>query len=108
AVERILNRVTVATGFEIDEVGNVAGRDAEAELWSAQHLAVEELRAGPDRTHGRKLVHRDRLRRGGPAHRDQRDGVVGALVRGGLRRTTSGHQVKHPVRGTIALVGSDT
>src|SRR5262249_17503004 len=96
----------VATCFEVDEVWNVARRNGQAKLRPAQHVAIEELRAGPDRRHGGELVHRDRLGRSGPEHRDQRDGVVGALVPGGLRHAAARHQVRHLVRSAFELAGA--
>ena len=56
AVERTLDGGAPAAGFKIDEVGHVARSDTQSKRVTLQRGAVEELRVGPYRRHGRELV----------------------------------------------------
>jgi hypothetical protein len=81
AVKRIENNRAEASGFEIDQVGHVAGGNAKAERGSFDRGAFEKLRVGPYRSDCRHLVDRDGRRRFVAYHRHQRDRrVVASLL----------------------------
>ncbi len=44
AVERIGDRGAVAAGFEVHEIGYVAGRNPQPEGFTAECVAIQELR----------------------------------------------------------------